>query len=61
MTKAHPFIDGDRVRKAMRARHPTRFCRLCSGEKLEALRSTELEGQIYIIDKRVKIPPDAGH
>jgi len=27
---------------------------LCSGEKLEALRSTELDGQVYITDKRVK-------
>jgi nitrite reductase/ring-hydroxylating ferredoxin subunit len=27
---------------------------LCSGEKLEPLRSTEFEGQVYITDKRVK-------
>jgi len=27
---------------------------LCAGEKLEALRSTELDGQVYITDKRVK-------
>jgi nitrite reductase/ring-hydroxylating ferredoxin subunit len=27
---------------------------LCSGEKLEPLRSAEREGQVYIIDKRVK-------
>jgi nitrite reductase/ring-hydroxylating ferredoxin subunit len=32
---------------------------LCSGEKLEPLRSTELDGQVYIIDKRVKHCP--GH
>jgi nitrite reductase/ring-hydroxylating ferredoxin subunit len=27
---------------------------LCSGERLEALRATEREGQVYIIDKRAK-------
>lgn len=27
---------------------------LCSGEKLESLRSAEIDGQIYITDKRVK-------
>ncbi|NEX21121.1 Rieske 2Fe-2S domain-containing protein [Thiorhodococcus mannitoliphagus] len=27
---------------------------LCSGERLEPLRATELEGQVYIIDKRAK-------
>jgi nitrite reductase/ring-hydroxylating ferredoxin subunit len=26
---------------------------LCSGERLEPLRSTEIDGQIYLVDKRV--------
>lgn len=28
---------------------------LCSGERLESLRATEFDGQVYIIDKRVKL------
>ncbi|MGB5830990.1 MAG: Rieske 2Fe-2S domain-containing protein [Thiohalocapsa sp.] len=27
---------------------------LCSGERLKALRATEFEGQVYIVDKRAK-------
>ena len=27
---------------------------LCSGERLEPLRSTEADGQVYLVDKRVK-------
>lgn len=33
---------------------------LCSGERLEPLRSMERDGQIYLVDKRVTGQPDSG-
>jgi nitrite reductase/ring-hydroxylating ferredoxin subunit len=29
---------------------------LCAGERLEALRAAEIDGQVYIVDKRVTAP-----